>query len=435
MKISIALALLILALGVPLGWLDHQRLARTREHHTQLVAAATQSGTNRDPKRRSDGLRGTKRGHENKEEVARKLAADFIANSIAMGGKNGKLTRAEQDQMSDLLASVASLDAAQLKTLFAEILASKELIGGARRKLLFSLAEVASDHPQAALAMLTECVDLSKEADLAKDLTSASLAKWAREDALAMLEWVRKNGDIFSKFVDENNKVRIIGAAAVNHPALALRLIDEIGLNPARKGSAFFEIAQAAETAAERTTTLQAISAYLAALPAGEGKDSASVALIPSIIKRNAKDGFDAATQWLEHSGMTPEQLKFLPRACILWDIQLSEIGKWVEWMGKTELGDRNEWYRREMVRNWTENDPQAAGTWLASLPDGSTKNVSISSFAKSVSLHDPETAAQWAMTLPPGENRDNTLQKIYKNWPKDDETAKQAFAKKHGLN
>ena len=75
MKISIALALLILALGVPLGWLDHQRLARTREHHTQLVAAAAQSGTNRDPKRRSDGLRGTKRGHENKEEVARKLAA------------------------------------------------------------------------------------------------------------------------------------------------------------------------------------------------------------------------------------------------------------------------------------------------------------------------------------------------------------------------
>lgn len=435
MKISIALALFILALGVPLGWLDHQRLARTREHHTQLVAAAAQSGPNRDPKRRPDASRGTKRGHENKEEVARKLAADFIANSIAMGGKNGKLTRAEQDQMSDLLASVASLDAAQLKTLFAEVLASKELTGAARRKLLFSLAEVASDHPQAALAMLTECVDLSKEADLAKDLTSASLAKWAREDAQAMLEWVGKNGDIFSKFVDENSKVRIIGAAAVNDPTLALRLIDEIGLHPAKKGSAFREIAQAAETATERTTTLKAISTYLAALPAGEGKDSASRALISGIIKRAAQDGFDAATQWLEHSGMTPEQLKFLPRAYILREIQLSEIGKWVEWMGKTELGDENDGYMREMVRNWTENDPQAAGKWLASLPDGSTKNASISSFAKSASLHDPETAAQWAMTLPPGENRDNTLQTIYKNWPKDDEAAKQAFAKKHGLN
>ena len=431
MKISIALALFILALGVPLGWLDHQRLARTREHHTQLVAAAAQSSTNRDPKRRSDASRGTKRGHENKEEVARKLAVDFSA----MGGKNGKLTRAEQDQMSDLLASVASLDAAQLKTLFAEVLASKELTGAARRKLLFSLAEVASDQPQAALAMLTECVDLSKEADLAKDLTSASLAKWAREDALAMLEWVGKNGDIFSKFVDENSKVRIIGAAAVNDPALALRLIDEIGLHPAKKGSAFREIAQAAETATERTTTLKAISTYLAALPAGEGKDSASRALISGIIKRAAQDGFDAATQWLEHSGMTPEQLKFLPRAYILREIQLSEIGKWVEWMGKTELGDENDGYMREMVRNWTENDPQAAGKWLASLPDGSTKNASISSFAKSASFHDSETAAQWAMTLPLGENRDNTLQTIYKNWPKDDEAAKQAFAKKHGLN
>ena len=430
MKISMALALLILALGVPLGWRDHLQLASARERHAQLVSEVAQSGIARDPTRRHDGVRGTRREHENKEEVAKKLAADFIA----AGEKNGKLDEAIQDTLSELLARVASLDAAQLKILFAEILASKEFTGGARRKLLFSLAEVASDHPQAALAMLTESVDLSKEADLAKDLISASLPKWAKEDPTAVLEWVRKNGAIFSKLVDGNSKVRIIRSAAENHPALAFQLVDGLGLDPQDKNSALSEIAKAPETAEDRTATLAAISAHLASLPAGEARDQMSDLLIPGILNNAARDGFDAATQWLDGAGLTPKQLERLPQANLLRVARLDETGKWVEWMGKTQPGGQSDWYMGEMVRHWTEQDHQAAGKWLASTPDGPTKNTSISTFAESVSRHDPEAAAQWAMTLPPGEDRGNTLKKIYENWPSNDEAAKESFAEKHGL-
>jgi hypothetical protein len=429
MKISMALALLILALGVPIGWRERLQLASARERHAQLVSKVAQSGITHDPTRRRDGVRGTRREHENKEEVAKKLAADFIA----AGEKNGKLDEATQDKMSELLARVASLDAAQLKALFTEILASTELTRGARRKLLFSLAEIASDHPRAALVTLTESINLSNEADLAKDLISASLSKWAKEDPTAVLEWVRKNGAIFSKLVDENSKVRIISSAAENHPALAFQLVDGLGLAPKDKNAALSEIAKAPETAQDRTVTLAAISAHLASLPAGQARDQMSNLLIPGILTNAVWDGFDAATQWLDGAGLTPEQLD-MSQVNLLWQARLDETGKWVEWMGKTQPGGQSDWYMSEMVNHWTRKDPQAAGKWLASTPDSPTKNTFISTFAKSVSRHDPEAAAQWAMTLPPGEDRSNTLKKIYENWPKHDEAAKETFAEKHRL-
>jgi hypothetical protein len=37
-------------------------------------------------------------------------------------------------------------------------------------------------------------------------------------------------------------------------------------------------------------------------------------------------------------------------------------------------------------------------------------------------------------MTFPSGEDRGEALKRIYVNLPKDGEAAKQAFAKKHGL-
>lgn len=422
MKISIALALLILALGAPLAWRDHQQLARLRESQFHLSSQVAQSGILHQSSRQPSDRRTTRHSRENGEGVARKLAADLIS-ATGTG-----------DTPPDLLVVMASLDAAQLKILFADILTRKDLTATARRKLLFSLAEVASDQPQAALAMLTESSDFTQEQDLTKDLVSASLAKWAKQDPTAVHEWVQKNGELFSKSVDENNKVRIIGSAAVYDPALAFRLISQVGLDPKKMDTAFIEIAQAAQTPADRTTTLKAVATYLGSLPAGKAKDRASQTLISNLVKGAAREGFDAATQWLDQSGMTPEQREFLPRSYLFSDIKLDETGKWVEWMGKTQAGEQTDWCNNEMVRSWTEKDPQAAGKWLASTPAGPIKNAAIHRFVESVARQDPEMAEQWAMTFSAAQDRGDALKRVHENWPKDDEAAKQAFAKKHGL-
>ena len=114
-----------------------------------------------------------------------------------------------------------------------------------------------------------------------------------------------------------------------------------------------------------------------------------------------------------------------------------ADTGKWVEWIGQTVPDGKGEDSIRNLVSNWTQNDYQAAGTWLAATPAGPAKSPAIRAYAETVSKYDPNTAAQWALTLPPGEDRDQTLNRIYQNWPKQDEAGKQAaeaFKQEHGI-
>ena len=430
MKISIALTLFILALGLPLGWRDRHQLTSARERHAQLVAeAARATNISRDPASRRKVERSTKREHENKEQVAMRMAADFIA-----AAKNGNRNETEQVEQSELLAAAASLNADQLQILFTEILASKGLTDEARQELLFSLAVVASDRPQAALALITKIPDVLKIAGLDKVLVCSSLTKWVKDDPLAAIAWVRQNRDVFSKSMDEESRMMLIASAAENHLDLALQMVDQLGLDSMDQRSALSMITLTPKTAEDLTASLATINAHLAALPAGEKRDQMSKELITGIMNNAARGGFDSGSQWIDHAGFTPEQLMSMFKRNLVWVTQVHETGKWVEWMGKTNTGeDKNTWME-EMVRRWAQEDYLAAGKWLPSIPDGPTKNLSISSFAKTVSLHDPASAEQWAMTLPPGENRADTLERIYQNWPEGGEAAKQAFAKKHGL-
>ena len=382
-----------------------------------------------DPTRRSNAGRGTRHEREDKQDVARKLAADFIA----CVEKSDTSTTAEKETMAELLASVASLDTAQLKTLFAEILANKQLTGSARRKLLFSLAEVASDQPQAALAMLTESVDLTQEGDLAKDLISASLSKWANADPTAMLGWIRKNDGIFRQFVDSNNKVRIVGCAAVNHPALALQLVDQIGLDPEERKMAYHEIPGRAGTLEDRTATFKSITRYLASLPAGKEKDDTEDTLLRSVIQHAARDGCDAATQWFASVGFVPKQLDELLNYGVF--LNTRQPGKWIEWLGKMESSEALESTMNGLLGRWTYVDRKGVGQWLESIPAGPTKTLATLRFVTCAADKDPQLAERLAMTLPAGENRGDALDRIYHNWPKDKEAAREAFAKKHGLN
>ena len=146
-----------------------------------------------------------------------------------------------------------------------------------------------------------------------------------------------------------------------------------------------------------------------------------------------AKEGFEAGSKWLENAALNREQLA---EFCDLsYGIKREETGKWIEWIGTKLPVEKSKDNIRRMVQNWTENDYQAAGKWLAATPDGPSKNISIRYYAETVAKHEPESAAQWAMTLPPGQDRDETLKNIYQNWPENDDAAKQAFRKSHGIN
>ena len=437
MKIPIALSLLILVLGSVLGWQQNQRQASVCASHEKLVAQAAQLGITLDPTSAVEGVRVTKRGQqrEDKEADAKTLAAEYIAfakEREAMKKKGGQLAMATHEQAKKFRDRIMALDPTQMKILIAEVRASPELEKESRESLIsLPIMILTSDHPQTAFAMLTESPDFMKENGMDDYATFELLNKWAKDDPAAALEWVRANGAKFPDLVDDDTKFGMISGTAVNDPQLAFKLIAELGLKDGDQAISY--IVDAAKTSEERTAILTALRAHLSTLPEGEIRDQASRAAIQELGANAAKEGFEAGSKWLENAALNREQLA---EFCDLsYGIKREETGKWIEWIDTKLPVEKCKGNIRQLVRNWTEIDYQAVGKWLATTPDGLSKNISIRCYAEDIAKYEPASAAQWAMTLPPGQDRNETLKNIYQKWPENDDAAKQAFKKLHGMN
>ena len=439
MKIPIALSLLILVLGSVLGWQQNQRQASVCARHEKLVAQAAQLGITFDPTSAVEGVRVTKRGrqHEDKEAVAKTLAAEYVAfakEGEAMKKKGGQPAMATHEQAQKFKDRILALNPTQMKILIAEVRANQDLKPETQKELIsLPIMILISDQPQTAFAMLTESPDFMKENGMDIVTVSSSLAKWAKDDPAAALEWVRANSAKFPDLVAEGAKRRVISGTAVSDPKLAFKLVAELGLKDGDK--AISNIVNAAKTSEERTAILTALRAHLSTLPEGEIRDQASRAAIQELGVNAAKEGFEAGSKWLENAALNREQLA---EFCDLSNgIKREESGKWIEWIGTklpVEKVEKSTNCIRRMVLEWTEKDYQAAGKWLAATPDSPSKNISIRYYAETVAKYEPASAAQWAMTLPPGQDRDETLKNIYQKWPENDDAAKQAFRKSHGI-
>ncbi len=435
MRISIAISLLILAVGAAVGWQDHQRLAAVKAEHAKLVAEAGKFGIVLDPANTEGGILITKRERENKEADAKKIAVEFIAFAKEMEAieKSGNPPdEAMQQKTMAILERMMSLDAAQLKILIAEVRASTDLKNEMRQGLLaFAIMSLAEDHPQAALTVFTETSDLFKDGMMGTHVISSSLAKWAKDDPLAALEWVRKNGEKFPDLVNDQAKRGMISGAAANDPKLAFQLISELGLKD--HSDAISSIISVAKTPEDRTATLGALRDYLVTLKDEQSRGNAASNALRELARGVAGEGFEAGTKWIAAANLTKEELKNITSG-LSNHAKPAETGQWIEWLGETFPNGESNHKIRSQVSNWTQSDYQAAGKWLATTPDGPVKNVSIRAYAETISRYEPETAAQWAMTLPPGNERDDTLKEIYSKWPKDDAAAKEAFKQQHGI-
>ncbi len=435
MKISIAASILILLVAALFGVPNHQRLVAIRESHAKLVAAAAQLGVSIDSNHPDDSVRITKRERENKEADARAAATEFIAfakEMEAMQKKGGPPDEAQQKRVMEIMDRMMALDPAQLKILIAEVRAAKDLKDEMRQGLIgFSIMTLSNDHPQAALALFTESADLFKENGMGNHVISSSLAKWAKDDPLAAVEWVKKNSAKFPDLITDDAKRGLISGAANQDPRIALKLIGELGIKEISQS--INGIVHAAKTPEERTATLTALREHLATMPDEKARTEVSEKAIGRFAQSIAESGFEASTRWISESNFTPTELDSLASG-LYGSVKSGETGKWIEWVGEKLPPDKADDSIRNLVNNWTRNDYQAAGTWLAAAPDGPTKNTAIRSYAEMVSEYEPTTAAQWAVTLPPGKDRDQTLKAIYRNWPKEDTAAREAFKQEHGI-
>jgi hypothetical protein len=435
MKVSIAASILILLVAALFGVPGHQRLSTLRESHAKLVAAAAQLGVSIDTNNPDDPVRVTKREREDQEADARAAAAEFIAfakEMEAMQKKGGPPDEAMQKRIMEIMDRMMSLDPAQLKILIAEVRAAKNLKDETRQNLIgFSIMTLSGDHPQAALALFTESSDLFTESGMGNHVISSSLAKWAKDDPLAAVEWVRKNSMKFPDLITEDAKRSLISGTAIQDPKLAFKLIGELGIKDASQS--INGIVRAARTPEERTATLTALREHLATITDEKARRELSEKSVRCFTDNIVEAGFDDGTRWIAESDFTPAELDSFASGLRSY-VKSDEVGKWIEWIGGKLPPEKADARIENLVSSWTRNDYQAAGKWLASAPDGPAKIAAVSAYAGTVSEYEPETAAQWALTLPPGKDRDQTLKTIYENWPKGDTAAREAFKQEHGI-
>lgn len=440
MKMPIAISLLILAVGTMISWNDGSRLAEVKARHDKLAEEARQQGIFPDKIHETAGGPPPKRDRESqgrkKEDEARATAKEAIAFAKEMAAirKSGEAPDSDmQKRMRDFMQRMISLDASQIKTLVAEVSASDELEEEARQGLLrFAIMTLSEEHPQAALAIFTESSELLGKQS--RRVVSSALASWAKTDPSAAVDWFRKNGEKFPDIATDDTKLGIIGGAAASDPKEAFSLIAELGMKDPR--IAIDTIASTQQTPEARTATLAALRAYLANLPDEKARKDAGASPFSSLASGMAREGISQATQWVDKANLTEDELVAFSKG-LGHDVKKSETGQWVEWLGSKLPADKGDRQIRWMIGNWTQNDYLAAGTWLASTPEGPAKVSSTRAYAEAVAKYEPETAEQWAMTLPAGDSRQETLKNIYSNWPKKDEADKAAaedFAGKHGI-
>jgi hypothetical protein len=413
MKASIALSILILAAAALFGWQQQGQLAAARETRLQVTAEARALGLAPDTLLAA----GTaplpaklgRIGSADRAAAATAFTKELIAFAVEMkevekkGG--GAPDEALQTRAMEMMGRLLDLDAGQIKQVIAELKASTEIDDVTRGEIIsFSVMMMASDHPEAALAIFTESSDLKEINGMGDQVVSAALAKWAEKDPLAALEWIRANSEKHSELVSDQAKAAVVAGAAKQDPKLAIRLLDELELG--NMGQVAMSLAMSAQSPEDS-------AGLLAALREGGDKHRALLHSVISSMAGQVSGGtFEQSQQWLAAAKLSDTEIAEFAESISPWQTG-GNTGKWIDWIaGKLppeELGPKID----EFVRQWTRQDFKAAGEWINSSAEGPAKVAAVKSFAETVAPFEPETALQWANTLPAGKEREDLIRDL----------------------
>jgi hypothetical protein len=434
LKFPIATTVLILAVGGALGLMHQQRLTVLRDEQRELATQAEKLGISTET---SSDSPVTKRQRDDRARQANAMAREFIAfgREIELHDQqaNGESDEAFEKRGLEMQAKLLELDASQLKVLIATLRDDKSLTSAIRQNLIcYSITMIGEDHPAAALALFSESADLLSDSPIGASVVSSTLANWAKKDPLAASEWVRKNAAEHPDLANDDAKRFIISGAAENDPKLAFKLIGDMKVEDA--SSAVQALVEAGKTADQRTAILAALRDHLATLPEGPERDDLLQESLETMGRNLSNESFETVQSWISNSKLSPEESAQFATGLSYFNTK-QDTGRWIDWMAQNLPKEAVANNVDNLVGQWTQEDYQAAGKWLAAAAEGPAKQTAVSTYAGTVAEYEPQTAVQWALTLPAGEARQATFEAIYQNWPKADAEAAAAFAKQYGVD
>lgn len=436
MKTSIALAVLILALGTGIGSRDQHRLSRARELHEKLT-----NGTSaRSPAEDSPTSSSSKHREQRKPEVRAKFVLEgYLAylrdyKTLGAGGGNPEIVAAVHERYMELMAQVKCLSAEELKLLIAESRTNPEVAGRNFSRTI--IQKIAENRPALALGFLSEETDQGPKSLMGdSNFIESSIKTWSKDDPAAALAWVRKYKGTFPLNSIERVNYELIRGVATRDPQAAFRLLGEMKKgDPVEQG--FYSVMDECKTPEQLSAALSGLPEYLKTI-----EDENKKAVIKGQAKgwlafSASKTGFESGTKWIESANLSAEEIEDFSSNLggNIDHIKNEDVAKWAQWIWNHSAADGGDKSVRNFMEGWARNDYRAAAEWIKAAPDGPSKNSSVRAYAELVSEYEPETAVPWADSLPAGSERDATLKTIRKNWAKKDAEGAAAFALKYGI-
>jgi hypothetical protein len=435
MKWSWIIAVAVLAAGGVAAVHQHRTAAGVRAEVSKLGTEAAKLGIQVEKNSAVAAAR-LKRQRDESERKAASIAADLrsLAVEIDRLAASGREPDEEMHRRAmETMIRLMDLDAASISRLIAEMGADPSISDETRRRLIsFSILTLADDHPEAAITLYAESSDMLGKDPAGGHVVGTALARWAEMDPTRALDWLRRHAGERPDLVDEEAKRSWLAGAAERDPALAFRMISELGLEDPTDAIHVIMGAGAGDDA-ERTEVLTALRAHLATITDPEMKGEMASKAFELLARASEGPDFDSLTQWMESVKFSPqEKLQFA--GGLTWFTTRGDTGRWVEWLAGNLPADQLGDSVRELVGEWTQQDYLAAGQWLTQASESPAKSAAVEAYAAAVAEYEPQVAAQWALTLPPGPSREATLRAVYENWPASDPQGAAAFAREHGL-
>ena len=432
LKKSILLSLVILAIGAAARLLQQQQLSVLQENYRKLTAEADPLGVSADP----PGPQLTKRQRERRDNQALAIAGEWIALTQEMEALEKSGERPDEafaQRFETFLTRLDELDVSRLERIITEVRGNRQISDEGRRKIVAaSIQKMTAAHPGAALAMFLECSDLLGKNEDSKDMMTTALSGLAASNPQAAAEWLHQNASIYAATADDDTHREIISSIAETDPKLAFMLLGSLQLeDPSDAIQAI--IATAEDHPENRDAILAALRGHLAMCSNAEDRDEIRSEAFEAFARNLGKEDIDSVSRWIADSKLTAEEKAHFA-AGLSYSATKDDTGRWIEWMSANLPAASLTEPVKDLVGEWTQQDYQAAGKWLATVSESPAKHAAVLAYAAAVAEYEPQVAGQWAMTLPSGPVRDETLKVIYRNWPSSDPVGAATFAREHGM-
>lgn len=439
MKISIALTVLILALGGSVVWRNHQVLV-TREVRAADLADSGSSPDGRHPTsfRPRERMKPEVRARFVLERFSACLREDERLELESPRWNFSEGRRDSSDSILEILEQVSCLNADELDLLMAELPKSGEFITPLCPSIIRTiLTEITTDHPSIALEYLFRTSDPKsfQEASIV-ELIQNAIESQAKHDPSAALTWLRKCEGKFTEYDLEAAKKSMMAGVTAGHPESAFHWLGEVGLvDPRFQGIP--TISESCTTSAQLIALNAGLQSHLRTIANERERNTYAFDAEGFLTYSAVENGFETATRWFAATNLPANEIGDAGLMYTVLDpdsAHSSEISKWGRWIIDHFSTCPMEKCLRDFVTGWAKNDYRATAEWIRNAPEGAAKISAVSAYAEIISEYEPASAVQWADSLPAGSDRDQTLKKIRENWAKKDAEEAAAFSLKYGI-